>query len=665
MDDTKKQIKLESVKVQEATSKKNQETLSGGTLIKGILKLAGRWIPENSSKELSEEEMFNITFRDADHDKNRAKKIISSEVHHIHSIIENFTISKDQSNVVAKTDLKLLDSINKCFLALAIEPVTKDFFTVVLGNESLKSNTSFENHVKKFNILSMYFFGNFEQAYKNLRNVSPEEIKKYYNEIFPDKNEVERRIKKYTDERLPFDDIQDIKGWDLWCLGYLARSYLSSINENRKKLLPLLKEAKTKGISDGDAFDKMAKGKHIEGFDFIIPKAALDHSSKPYGVYNFYHPFSNRLENAIKVCEKEVTGEYIDNIRETGRQNTATYLALNDIDVYVATSMRNPSHFTTTKMLIKDLFDIPEIEEMNLRYFDPTQSFSHDRIDKGLIECLMIKRARVTIYNAQESDTFGKDSEAAVTLAERGDVIVYIARLFCNQSDPPEFKKLYEDIDKIMVMDDDSEGVNKIIDFIRKKNYAKEIELQGIIKPGTGKTEIITLMIQNKGWELLKNHYKDEKKLKEILDSTGYEDFPQTPPISFLLPLETSEAYMEAISGNKWTYQLFALCTMINLEKRALVFKEGHPLSLQTSPEDGIARGVIITRDIPTTAKVLKALLCRTLDYNIEYGKYACLLRDAITTSPVRVITKDKNLTVAFWSKHEEGRKKFKFSDLE
>ncbi len=30
----------------------------------------------------------------------------------------------------------------------------------------------------------------------------------------------------------------------------------------------------------------------------------------------------------------------------------------------------------------------------------------------------MIKRARMSVYNAQESDTFDKDAEAAVTLAQ-------------------------------------------------------------------------------------------------------------------------------------------------------------------------------------------------------------------------------------------------------
>lgn len=563
--------------------------------------------------------------------------------------------------------MPLLDIMNKCFLSLAVEPVGKEFFETILGYESLTSNKSFEDHINKFNILSMFFFGNFEHAYTKLRSASKKEIGKYYNEIFPDEDEKKKRVEKYTKQRLPFDDIQEIMGWDLWCLGYLSKSYISSINENREKLLPILEEAKNKGISSDDAFDKMGKPKGTM-LDPILRKAALDYNSKPYGIYEKHIPFLKRLENAIEVCKQKANTEYIDKIREIGRQNTAAYLTLHDIDMYIATSMRSPSHFTTTKMLIKDLFEIPEIKEMNMRYFDPTLSFSHDRVDKGLIECLMIKRAKVTIYNAQEYDTFGKDSEAAVTLAQGGAVIVYIARLF-GEGDVQEFKKFYEDIDAVMLMDD-SEGIENLVDFIRRERYATELDLEWIIKPGVGKAEVITLMIQNKGSKLLQTVYKnDEKKLKEALDRLGYEEFPQESPTSFLLP-ETSvyiDAMAKKVSEKKteWTYELFALCTMINLEKRALIFKEGHPLSLQTSPDDGVARGVIITRSVAKTAEVLKAMLCRTLGYNIEYGKYACLLRDVITKSPVRVVTRDKNLTVAFWSKHQEGRKKFYFSDSE
>src|SRR5205807_1540880 len=116
-----------------------------------------------------------------------------------------------------------------------------------------------------------------------------------------------------------------------------------------------------------------------------------------------------------------------------GLQNARTYMAMHDLNLYVATSMREPLHFTTNWAFVQGLFHAGHLSDWNLRYFDPTQAFLPDRIQKGLLECLMIKRAQLTVYNAQESDTFGKDSEAGVTLAQAKPVVVFVARLFDQQ----------------------------------------------------------------------------------------------------------------------------------------------------------------------------------------------------------------------------------------
>jgi hypothetical protein len=47
-------------------------------------------------------------------------------------------------------------------------------------------------------------------------------------------------------------------------------------------------------------------------------------------------------------------------------------------------------------------------------------------VTKGSIECLMLERAAVTLYNAGATDTMGKDSELAATLAHGKPVIVYV-----------------------------------------------------------------------------------------------------------------------------------------------------------------------------------------------------------------------------------------------
>lgn len=99
------------------------------------------------------------------------------------------------------------------------------------------------------------------------------------------------------------------------------------------------------------------------------------------------------------------------------------------MDVYVATSMRKQEHFYAVYDFVQEVFNHPSVKDLKLRYFDPTQADPQDRIAKGLLEGLMVKRAKCTIYCAQESDTFGKDSELAATLAQGKQVIAYVPKI--------------------------------------------------------------------------------------------------------------------------------------------------------------------------------------------------------------------------------------------
>lgn len=106
------------------------------------------------------------------------------------------------------------------------------------------------------------------------------------------------------------------------------------------------------------------------------------------------------------------------------RVNHAAYLASDHLDVYVATSMRQRAEFRAIASITHDIFE--RLADLNLRYFDPTQAYCINRIDKGLAEALMLRRAACTIYLAQESDTLGKDSELASTLAQGKPVVAFI-----------------------------------------------------------------------------------------------------------------------------------------------------------------------------------------------------------------------------------------------
>ena len=109
-----------------------------------------------------------------------------------------------------------------------------------------------------------------------------------------------------------------------------------------------------------------------------------------------------------------------------GKRNQLAYLSSDHLDVYVATSMRLEHEYIFVSRFVSNVFSEKILSDLKIRWFDPTQAFCDDRIDKGLSEALMLKRAKCTLYLVQESDTFGKDSELASTLAQGKPVIAYV-----------------------------------------------------------------------------------------------------------------------------------------------------------------------------------------------------------------------------------------------
>lgn len=105
--------------------------------------------------------------------------------------------------------------------------------------------------------------------------------------------------------------------------------------------------------------------------------------------------------------------------------NTRLYLSIvNELDVYVATSMRRRSDFRDMSRDTARIFGYPPLQKLRLRYFDPTISAAEGHEDKGLIECLMVKCANALIYFAGESDSFGKDAEVTMALSLGKPVII-------------------------------------------------------------------------------------------------------------------------------------------------------------------------------------------------------------------------------------------------
>lgn len=287
-------------------------------------------------------------------------------------------------------------------------------------------------------------------------------------------------------------------------------------------------------------------------------------------------------------------------VRNIGRENHDAYLTYDYMDVYIATSMREPFEFYMVQGFTKELFSQQEIEPLKLRWFDPTQCYCEDRIDKGLVEGLMVKRSKCTIYHVQEADTLGKDSELAATLAQGKPVIAYVPRLV----DPETFK-------------------------------SDALQLAQKLYPNTPIEYIIR--------ELLPRYYPEG-----VWKDTTVRDW-----LARSRPIDVDQAFDLLFQKARDLY-----------ENRAKTLRESHPLALQVNLDTGVANGVLVVRTVADCAKLLQRIILNTMEFDIEEQrigeKVTMLLRERVSRSIFRVVTGDELLTNSFWNFYlEESSNQF------
>ncbi len=510
------------------------------------------------------------------------------------------------------------DLLNRLLLGLGVNPVSTEFFETVFANVDFSDFTKVRARIELFRSLCMLEYGNFRFGYKQFRKGSL--VAQKWHKHFPNSAEVTQRARELR-ARLEPVGLVPIPPSQLFSLGYLASEHAPQINGARKSLVTLINKALEKKVSDFNGLRPIAAELGITSLTDLLAKAGIPgtetliYSDMPLfggGRKTFSEILLGLEESCITVDEDAIL-----QAREDGLQNARTYLAVQDLDVYVATSMREPLHFTTNWAFVQRLFHGGNLAEWRLRYFDPTQAFLEDRVQKGLLECLMIKRTKLTVYNAQEMDTFGKDAEAGVTLAQGKPVIVYVARLFEHL---PALQNLYRAIDKGARMERDP-----FIESLEKEGIIEKNKRDLLLGPEKTKADVAKAIIEEHAANAL-DKLGEEKTALELI----------------------RQGYDPERTGKELTR--FAVSKIQMLERRALTFRDVHPLSLQTSPIDGVARGIIVTRSIEATAEVVSGIFLGTLQYDILDDPSNWLLVDRITRSPIRVVTKDPILTTAFWS---------------
>lgn len=311
------------------------------------------------------------------------------------------------------------EQLNKVMLYADKSPVSKSFYQYFFDNPSEhrtpKSISKLRMCIGHFQKVAMLDYGSFKRAFvvlHNSRNVA-EKASKAVTEI------------RASDiEPVPIT-LQPIPEEDLFLLGYLSGPNAQPLHTTAVGLLNeslvLARSSKDPRVTWRSEEKKEDEAKAlradlVENYSGINPRLSAS-ELKPAVFEQILETFERRLKD-LQTRQSDA--------KKNGLINTNRYLTAKRIDVYFATSMRWPMDFRGMHTFVDGVMHNAGLGGLQVNCFDPTVSYAEDPRTKGLIECLMLKRARAAVYVASDRDSFGKDSELATMLVQGKPAIVFV-----------------------------------------------------------------------------------------------------------------------------------------------------------------------------------------------------------------------------------------------
>lgn len=215
----------------------------------------------------------------------------------------------------------------------------------------------------------------------------------------------------------------------------------------------------------------------------------------------------------------------------------------------------------------------------------------------------MLKRAKCTVYSVQDTDTLGKDSELAATLAQGKPVIAYVP---------------YIDPDKRM-NELRNEDPLTVLDRLRFVLYTDE-------RLPTADLRFL------RDFSAL-NEYCEAATFNSVRDNSFVSEFRQ-----------------KSAQGFDTTCSIIANAEQRIYDKRAATLKDFHPLGLQVNLDTGVANGVLVVRNLEKCAKLLLSVLTRSMAFTIEEAEDMWYLREVISESIFRIVTRQTKVSNCFWN---------------
>ncbi len=519
------------------------------------------------------------------------------------------------------------DALNSLLVFYGVGRMSLDFFRRYLGVNSAKSPDSFAKGVESFQKEAIRLFSTFSEAYQVLNQ--PGKLDSYIDALKP------RDVSSYI-EREPWAKIEEIEDSRLSDLGYISVAQAKKEEGDRQILADFLKEVADQIKQAGAFFPERYTTKKRSKMSSLLRQfgSRLEHDF----MSSLFSPDADALlREADSVAPKDQSDlARIGRTQEKAKRNLAQYLAADHLDVYVATSMRNDADFSSVNAFCRELFSHSDVRPLNLRYFNPTQSWIEDRVAKGLVEALMLRRADLTIYMAQKSDTFGKDSEASVALGQGKPVIVYVPRLFFDEGGI--------DSEAIGAMSrNDLESNISLVGTEEDKESDPTMDHDALV------ARLLTLKLSAltgaQITKLMRMHWADFDVYSEVVRV----DEGKRSELREWLDDIVERGSSTEVPEHLFTDVVGAIVAVsTKFEQRARVFREVHPLALQIILSTGVLNGMLVVRSVDACARVVEALFKNALDFVLNKDSENYKLLEKTTGSVARVISRNPLITSAF-----------------
>lgn len=488
---------------------------------------------------------------------------------------------------------------NELLLLVNKDRVSEPFFRKFFGTKCRISELA--SRVSRFQATAMLRYGNFVFAYRTLSRIRDEVA--FALELGTLCTDGTDGFHGRTPRLL---DIEEVPRDDTSLVGYLSATQIV-VELDRCKLLKLAcEQIRTK--TDWPAlFSSIEELTKPEGRQPVLGIVEAYRTRNSAATVAEFESFLDSACNAIqgrhdRMCE----------VQAIAIRNQDVYLTWDHMDVYFATSMRKPWEFTDLYDFVNGLMKSPELHGLPISFFDPTQSYTKERVDKGLVESLMLKRARCTVYSVQDTDTLGKDSELAATLAQGKPVLAFVPQI----TEPERTDELLKNHPSAM------------LDRLRFVLYADERFLSEISPEDAAFVEEFRAL----------NEFTRTMSFRSIQEEKSVGEFRR-----------------------KYQHELKRLAGIIAAsekriyDSRANTLKRFHPLGIQVNLDTGVANGVLVVRTISDCAKLLKRVLTNMLEFDVEDENAHWSLRERISGSIFRVVTKNAKVNNCFWNFYLRG----------